>query len=94
MSSQPIVQWNYIIQFYIQSCFLTTFLANVWKKVHNSKEVMNLPGLLVLTVGYIDIKTFALSKYYYITEREYFIFRLFILFVSTFSFLFFLYLVS
>ena len=37
---------------------------------------------------------YPLTKYYYITERVYFTYSLFILFISTFSFLLFLYTVS
>ena len=47
--------------------------------------------LFVLTVCYVDITTYPLTKYYYIIERVYFIYRLFILFITTFSFLLFLY---
>ena len=72
MSSQLIVQWNYIIYFHIRGSFF----------------------LFALIVGYVDIKTYQLTKYYYIIERVYFIYRLFILFISTFSFLLFLYTVS
>ena len=38
--------------------------------------------------------TYLLTKYYYIIERVYFFYRLFILFIITFSFLLFLYTVS
>ena len=62
--------------------------------MHNSKELVNLQGLFVLTVGYIDIKTYPLTKYYNIIKRVYFIYRLFIVFTSTFSLLLFLYTVS
>ena len=34
--------------------------------MHNSKEIVNLEGLFVLTVGYVDMKTYPLTKYYYI----------------------------
>ena len=47
-------------------------------------------GLFVLTVGYVDITTYPLTKYYYIIERVYIIYELFILFVSTLSFWLFL----
>ena len=58
--------------------------------MHNSKEIVNIQGLFVLTVGYVDMTTYPLTKYYYIIERVYFIYELFILFVSTLSFLLFL----
>ena len=59
--------------------------------MHDSKEIVNMKGLFALTVGYVDITTYPLTKYYYIIERVYFIYELFILFVSTLSFLLFLY---
>ena len=74
--------------------FLTTFWTSFWKKVHNSKEIVNMQGLFVLTVGYVDMTTYLVTKYYYIIERVYFIYRLFILFISTLSFLLFLYIAS
>ena len=61
--------------------------------MHNLKEIVNIQGLFVLTVGYVDVNTYPLTKYYYIMERVYLI-RLFILFITTFSFLLFLYTVS
>ena len=51
-------------------------------------------GLFIFTVGYVDMTTYPLRKYYYIIERVYFTYRLFILFITTFSFLPFLYTVS
>ena len=56
--------------------------------MHNSKEIVNLQGIFVLTVGYVDMTTHSLTKYYYVIERVYFIYKLFILFISTFLFLF------
>ena len=47
-----------------------------------------------MTFGYGDMTTYPLTKYYYITETVYFICKLFILFIITFSFLLFLYTVS
>ena len=58
--------------------FLTTFCTGFWKRVHNSKEIVKLQGLFVLTVGYVDIKTYSLTKYYYIIETVYCIYRLFV----------------
>ena len=55
--------------------------------MHNSKEIVNIQGLFVLTVGYVDMTTYPLTKYYYIIERVYFIYRLFVLFISTLPFL-------
>ena len=54
--------------------------------MHNSKEIVNIQGLFVLTVGYVDMTTYPLLKYHYIIERSYLIYRLFILFISMFSF--------
>ena len=34
MSSQPIVQWNYMICFDAQGSFLITFFTSFWKRVH------------------------------------------------------------
>ena len=87
MSSQPIVQWNYIVYFHI---FRTSF----WKRVHNSKEIINTQGLFILTVANVDMTTYPLTKYYYIIEKVYFIYRLFVLFIRTFQFLLLLYTVS
>ena len=72
--------------------FLSTFYTSFRKIVHNLKEIVNLLGLLACL--FVDIKTYPLTKYYYFYERVYFIYRLFILFISTFSFLRFLYSVS
>ena len=96
MSSQPIVQRNYIIYFNIRGFSFNNFLHQYfWKRVHNSKEMLNLQGLfVVLTVGYVDMTIYPLTKYYYIIEKLYFIYKFFILFISTFSFLLFLYTVS
>ena len=62
--------------------------------MHNSKEIVNIQVLLVLTVGYVDMATYLLTKYYYIIERVYLIYTLFILFISTLSLLLFFYTVS
>ena len=75
MSNQLIVQWNYITHFHIRGSFLTTFCRSFWKRAHNSKEIVNIQGLFVLTVGYVDVTTYPLTKYYYIIERVYFFIR-------------------
>ena len=62
--------------------------------MHSAKEIVILYGLLALIVGYVDMITYPLTKYYYIIERVYFNYRLFILFISTFSFLSFFYTLS
>ena len=62
--------------------------------MHNLKEIENMRGLFVLTVGYEDMTTYIVTKYYYIIEGVYFIYRLLVLFMSTLSFLLFLYVVS
>ena len=85
MSSQLIAQWNYKV------LFITTFCHSFRKRVYYSKEIVHLQGLFVLTVSFVDIKTYPITKYYYIIERVYFIYRLFILFISTFSFLLFIF---
>ena len=53
-----------MIYFHIQGSFSTTFCTSFWKRVHNLKKIVNLQGLLVLTVGYVDVKTYPLTKYY------------------------------
>ena len=78
MSNQLIPQWNYIMHFHIRGSFLTTFCTSFLKRVHNSKETVNLQVLFVSAVGYVHIKTYSLKKYYYIVERVHFIYRLFI----------------
>ena len=52
--------------------------------MHNSKEIVNIQGLFVLTVGYVQITTYPLTKCYYIIETVYFIYRLLILFTLSF----------
>ena len=91
MFSQSIVQWNYIIYFHIRGSFFNNFLHHFWKRVNNSKGIVNLQGLLMLIVVYVDMNTYPLTKYYYIIERVYFIYQLFILFIIIFSFLLFLF---
>ena len=73
-----IVQWNYIKYFHIRGSFMLTLCTSFWKRVHNSKEIVNLQGLFVC----VDIKTYPLTNYNYIIERVYFIYRLFILYIS------------
>ena len=63
------------------------FFATVFGRVYNAKEMVNLQSLLALIVV-------TLTKNYNIIERVYFICRLFLLFISTFSFLLSLYTVS
>ena len=59
--------------------------------MHISKKIVNLQGLLDLTVGYVDMTTKPTRKYYYVIKRACFIdkFFIFFLFISTFSFLLF-----
>ena len=37
--------------------------------MHNSKEIVNLQDMFVLTVGYIDMTKYLLTKYCYVIER-------------------------
>ena len=90
MFIQSTVQWNYIIYFHIRVSFWTTFSTSFLKGAHNLKEIANIQGLTVLTVSYLDMTTNPLTKCYYINEIVYFIYRLFISFISTLSFLLFL----
>ena len=94
MSSQPLVQWNYVIYFHIRCSSLTILCTSFRGKKHNSKEIVNMQGLFVLTADSVDMTTYPLTIYYHIIERVYLIYRLFILFISTFSCLLFLYTVS
>ena len=94
MSSQLIVLWNYIIYFHIRDSFFNNFLQQFWNRLHNLKEIIDIQGLFVLNVSYIGMTIYLVIKYYYIIERGYFIYRLIILFISTLSFLLFLYTVS
>ena len=41
--------------------------------MHNLKEIVNLQGLFVLTIGYVDMTTYPLTKYYF-TVKEYLLF--------------------
>ena len=69
MSSQPIVQLNFNT-FTVDVPFLTTFCISFWKRVHNSKKIAVCKVCLFdLTVGYVDMTTYTLRKYYYIIER-------------------------
>ena len=94
MSSEPIVQWNYIIYFHIRGSFLNNFQHQFLAKNSFIEKAVNLKSLFLLTVGYVDMTTYPLTKYYYNIERVYLIYRFFIFFISTFSFLLFLYTVS
>ena len=85
---------NYIYIRFIFEVSEAIFCTNFWKRVHNSKEIVNIQDLFVLTVGNVDMTTYPLTKYYYIIEKVYFIYRLFVLFISTFQFLLFLYTAS
>ena len=58
--------------------FLRTFCTSLWKRVNNSKEIVNIQDLLVLTFDYVDVATYQLKTYYYIIERIYFNDTLFI----------------
>ena len=78
--------------FHIRGSFFNNFCTSFLKRVHNSKKVVNIQGLFVLTVGYVDVTTFSLTKCYYIIEKVHLI--AITLFISTFSFLLFLYIVS
>ena len=71
MYSQTIVQWNYIIYFYIRGSFLNNFCTNFWKRVYNSKDIVNIQGLFVLIVGYLFISTFSLLLFLYTVSWRY-----------------------
>ena len=61
MSSQSIVRWNYVIYVHIRDSFFNNFLHQFWKRKHNSKEIVNIQGLFVLTItiGYLFISIFS-----------------------------------
>ena len=63
MFSQLLVQWNCIIYFHIRGSFLTAFCPSFWKRLHNSKEIVNLQGLFVSTVSYYISITILLKGY-------------------------------
>ena len=95
MSSQLIVQWNYIIYFYIWDSFFNNFLHQFLGKSAKFKRSCKSARFVYFDLWlrrYQNICT--LPKYYYSIERVYFNCRLLILFISTFSFLLFLYTVS
>ena len=52
----------------------TTFCTSFWQKVHNSKKIINLQSLFALTIGYIDMTTYPLTKYCYNIKRDLFYF--------------------
>ena len=62
--------------------------------MYNSKEIVDLEGFFILSVSYVDMTTYPATKYYFIIERLYVIYRLLVLIISTFSFLLFLYTIS
>ena len=70
MSGQLIVQCNYIIYFHIRRSFFNSF----WKRVLDSKEIVNLQGLFVLTIINVDIKTYIHQQSIIILLKEYILF--------------------
>ena len=73
--SQPIIQWNYVIYFHPRGSFFNNFLHQFLERVYNSKEIVNLHDLFVLTVDYVTKYYITLTKYYYFIERVYFIYK-------------------
>ena len=54
-----IFQWNYIIYTFIFDVLFKQLSAPAFGKACIiSKEIVNLQGLFVLTVGYVDIKAY------------------------------------
>ena len=95
MFVQPIVQYTYIIYFHPRGFFFNNFLQYlIRKRVYNSKEIVDLEFFFILSVSYVDMTTYPATKYYFIIERLYVIYRLLVLIISTFSFLLFLYTIS
>ena len=54
--------------------FLTAFCTSFWRRVHNSKEIVNLQDLFVLTVSYIVIKTYIHQQCITILLKGYILF--------------------
>ena len=52
----------------MRGSFSNNFMQQFWKRVDNLKEIVNIQVLFVLTLGYVDMATYPLTKYYYITE--------------------------
>ena len=48
--------------FIFEVLFKQLLCSSFWKRVHNSKEIVNLQGLLVLTVGYVEYKKISTNK--------------------------------
>ena len=95
MFVQPIVQYTYIIYFHPRGFFFNNFLQYlIRKRVYNSKEIVDLEFFFILSFSYVDMTTYPATKYYFIIERLYVIYRLLVLIISTFSFLLFLYTIS
>ena len=53
---------------------MTTFCTIFWKRVHNLKEIVNLQGLLILTVGYVYVKTYIHQQSITSLLKEYILF--------------------
>ena len=95
MLGQPIVRQSYIIYLHPRGFFFNNFLHYLFRKrVYNSKEIVDLEDFFILSVSCVDMTTYPPTKYYFIIERLYVIYRLLVLIISTFSFLLFLYTVS
>ena len=56
---------------YSKFFFLTTFRTSFWKRVHNSKEIVNIQGLFVLIVCYLFISTFSFLLFLYTVSWRY-----------------------
>ena len=95
MSSQPIVQWIYVIYFHPWGSFFSNLLHQCLEKGPSRKKERNCKSTRFVYVHrwLRDMTTHPLTKYY-IIERLYFLYRLFILFISIFLFLLLLYTVS
>ena len=48
--------------FIFEVLFKQLFCSSFRKRVHNSKEIVNLQGLLVLTVGYVEYQEISTNK--------------------------------
>ena len=64
---------DYVIYFHIRDSFFNNFLHQFWKRKHNSKEIVNMQGLFVLTItiGYLFISTFSSLLFLYAVSWRY-----------------------
>ena len=62
---------EFVIYFHIRGSFLATFCTSFWRKVHNSKEIVNIQGLFAFTVSYLFISTFSFLLFLHTVSWRY-----------------------